>query len=127
MREIKFRGYKSKAHKWIYGNYAELIESSFIGIIDEEANWHNVIPETVGQFTGLLDKNGKEIYEGDIVRHKQYVEWGKLSEHIDLVRITPNCGAMVGDNSIGRELEVLGNIHDNPELLKGGYTIEKQL
>ncbi len=85
-----------------------------------------VIPETVGQYTGLTDKNGKKIFEGDIV--KGLFVFGEISSvvifkygsfgiewNIDEIKVLD---PFLGLRNI--ECEVIGNIHDNPELLKGG-------
>lgn len=126
MREIKFRG-KDLSNNWRYGDLIQKSSSSpYIKYIKEkESICYQIIPETVGQFTGLRDKNGKEIYEGDIIQTGNYcgdneigiVKYGKY-----------NCsccegvyGYYVDDGDIrGAEkcLVVIGNIHDNPELLK---------
>jgi uncharacterized phage protein (TIGR01671 family) len=124
MREIKFRGKRVENGAWVYGQYFNVKRQGFyvgIGhyILPENSVFANKVnPKTVGQYTGLKDKNGKEIYEGDIVRHKQYIKWGELSECTGTVAIDPNRGVTVGYDSIGRDIEVIGNIHDNPELLK---------
>lgn len=126
MREIKFRG-RTPSGKWMYGylqKYQETHSSRLCICAVSVRTWrdallYEVIPESVGQFTGMYDKNGKEIYFDDIVRDKYgdigsviwfsdwsiRVDWGGGDIHF----IDPEWG-----------LEVIGNIHDNPNLLTDG-------
>ena len=143
MRTIKFRG-KSLSGEWLYGylyKHGIAPPSDFLCIGQAVLPWKDTVgvyvvdPETIGQFTGLYDKNGKEIYEGDIVSHpwKDPI-FGDLVETGQFVHSTIcfNNGAFVVNYRLQGEyiylqdfvrlkcLEVVGNIYDNPELLKGG-------
>lgn len=143
MRTIKFRGKCAKdsrfAGEWVYGSCVQCEKSDDVlitsAINDRCSCTYHVDPATVGQFTGLTDKNGKEIYEGDIVSHpwKDPI-FGDLVETGQFVHSTIcfNNGAFVVNYRLQGEyiylqdflrlkcLEVIGNIHDNPELLEEG-------
>lgn len=120
MREHKYRGKRLDNGEWVYGgliadgkgNYA--IAKLVILNNCNTASVHMVDPATVGQYTGLKDKNGKEIYEGDIVHWNEYV--GKVIFKNGLfARKFKNVSAPLV--SLLLVTEVIGNIHDNPELL----------
>ena len=131
MREILFRG-KTEKGEWVEGDFSKPCNIIFITIGYDEVlkqnnveifNDEKVTPETVGQFTGLTDKNGKKIFEGDIVKfsHPAYeeeivgaVDW-EYNETGYVIR--EKYGYTTFDYH-GEFYEVLGNIHDNPELLE---------
>ena len=120
MREILFRG-KDVAGNWHYGDY-EYFTEDFVKIVNHKEHEYGkkVDPETVGQYTGLTDKNGKRIFEGDICKHRS-----NYSDNTIISVVTYTDGhflALVCENSgfeLSEILEVIGNIHDTPELLKG--------
>lgn len=122
MRTIKFRGKSINKCEWLFGDLMhDNFGGSYIFPIEAENLYKEnaVIPETVGQYTGLMDKNGKEIYEGDIYRYDNPDSINEVSycagggfAGFDL---TP---AKHSENRL-LDVEVIGNIHDNPELLKG--------
>ena len=114
MREIKFRGKRIDNDEWVYGWFSE--DYGFAEILTEY-NDCEVILETVGQYTGLKDRDGVEIYEGDVIQefageHAQGVwEHSNVSVVEDLRWIPESLG--FADCTY-----IIGNIHDNPELIK---------
>ena len=119
MREIKFRG-KKKNGSWLFGDLVQRPPIALIFPLDAPDSQDNYIVDlkTVGQFTGLTDKNGVEIYEGDFLEGFKYpvtFEDGCFCATIqyDLVRCWLN-----SENCNLENLEVIGNVHDNPELLQ---------
>ena len=128
MREILFRGKSTKTSEWVQGDLIHRkIWSSQLQVIRVEDNGfdnfteYEVIPETVGQYTGLTDKNGTKIFEGDICKHRSNYSGEYI---ISVVTYTDGQFLAMADNNSGfnlsDNLKVIGNIHDNPELLKGG-------
>ena len=125
MRQIKFRAKTLTNSHWVYGNLV-IRDKECVSIRNSKSEpW--VDPETVGQFTGLTDCNGKEIYEGDIVRYGEFIYHVIEFKH-GMFGYTLMDGWFVGYggntnftfNSLdkSKEHEVIGNIHDNSELLK---------
>ena len=171
MRDIIFRGKRSNDGKWIYGSYVYQYGANMIYLpdgTDQECgfDYYHIVPETVGQYTGLTDKNGKKIFEGDILKGKHnWRSWNYSSDNTEeeffaqkirgaygkhkseeyalfdedryfyyrnyaVEYYAKNGGYRVRNGGqfhsltqsyiYNRDLEVIGNIHDNPELLKGG-------
>lgn len=129
MREYKFRGKSLRAgkwSKWIYGSLDctkyTYKECRIVANNDPIQYWHTVDKETVGQYVGLKDKNGKEIYERDIVYIIPEDERGIIRWDNETARFVVIYDNIITDfdNWYGKDLEVIGNIYDNPELLKEG-------
>ncbi len=132
MREILFRGKRIDNGEWTYGNLivterligTECYVSSKTGIDNGKSYKFSVNPPTVGQFTGLIDKNGKKIFEGDIIvvplsgkPAKGIVEYFKTDICGFVVITQPQYSNYVLQKNYA--YEVIGNIHDNPDLLGG--------
>lgn len=129
MREILFRGKRVDDGKWVYGCYYELDMGKVMISTCIKREAYEVQHKTVGQFTGLTDKNGKKIFEGDIVRRfnskKQEVMRYALKWNTDCCMFVLICedtylGEYDSDFTVfyGEEFEIVGNVHDNPELRK---------
>ena len=128
MREIKFRGKDFLKREWRYG-YLHLPNGGDNLMIQvNKYDSFGVIPETIGQYTGLRDKNGKEIYEGDIIcsydsENKpiiHFIHWHNLNAcyGATMPQYPCICSIVTQDWIEEYDKEIIGNIHDNPELIK---------
>ena len=132
MRTIKFRGKSILTDEWFYGDLVHSSDKKRTAILINDKDSYDeceVVPETVGQFTSLYDCDGKEIYEGDILRFGNSpscvceVKWNKS---IAAFCIRFYFESEIGSMPLGEWVEyekniaIVGKIHDNPELLKGG-------
>lgn len=138
MREILFRGKRKDNGEWIYGvpitdestNDAYIITSTAgaslkSGINNMCATGFRIIRNTIGQYTGLTDKNDTRIFEGDVIKHEGenfIVYWNEECAGFYPFYDQDN---PIGYGVIGEESEVIGNVHDNPELLEG-YGIKER-
>ena len=153
MREILFRGKRIDNGEWVEG-YLYEHQPALVGIVSENdvpepskwfiartgfADWNmprpvefvEIDPSTVGQYTGLTDKNGKKIFEGDICRvcldpevRMGYIQFDERTASFNLHYNDYRCNTFLdirlAENKVGDRVwvDVIGNIHDNPELLE---------
>ncbi len=124
MREILFRGKRIDDKEWVIGSLSTeyIKECGCVMISPTSDTCYKVSPETVGQYTGLIDKNGKKIFESDIVSGYGFDEedgYGVIKWNDGAFEIEGT--SVIGtfhENYWGYELEVIGNVFDNPELLQ---------
>ncbi len=136
-RQIKFRGKDLNTGKWVYGSLLQDDYGTFqlVDFIDHHETWHDIDPNTIGQFTGLHDRTGKEVYEGDVVfwiaidmrgrgkGEQGAIIWDNPTMSWAILRDNPTSDGrpcIISRPFDKKHLEVVGNIHDNPELMKGG-------
>lgn len=127
MRELKFRGKRIDNGEWVYGYYGVSIKGThYIDTVTSMSMDHSIVDQkTFGEYTGINDINGVEIYEGDVVRFTQEWEIGADRDKIEVVQFqhggfTPMCRTLGGVyyECQSERYEVIGNVHDNPELKK---------
>lgn len=137
-KDVKFRGKSKRTGEWLYGDLVRNVEGAFAIVppfemtMDNLCDRYEVDEETIGQFTKLLDKNGKEIYEGDIVRFDDtpyIVNGNKYEGNVMMyrgaycVRYNVNIcdeyffAPLFADDFADRKTVILGNVYDNSELL----------
>lgn len=122
MRTIKFRG-KRLDGEWVRGDL--LHDMGLGGDVISDVVWirtandqsYQVLPESVGQWTGLVDRHGKEIFEGDVIYGENYLfpvyDFRKMA-----VKWNEKSGGFDMDIFDQENIEIIGNIHDNPELME---------
>ena len=155
MREILFRGKRTDNGEWVYGYYTNAryyLDKKEMHIIFEQdvevyphsefAGGEEVIPETVGQYTGLTDKNGRKIFEGDIIRWHDNPELSVAGQTTEIcfgkyndadcsfndvyslgfyIKFSDgNFASICQLDDFKDDFDIIGNIYDNPELMKGG-------
>lgn len=147
MCELLFRGKRADNGEWVYGGVCQTESWTAIDVVNDyeggmyeppscEVDDFEVVPESVGQFTGLTDINGTKIFEGDIIKHHnncsaaEYAEdvgrvfyYGETSRFLRTSNLFPDdCPELYAN----REYEVIGNVYDAPNLL-GGENEEKDI
>ena len=120
MREILFRGKRTDNGTWTFGYLFRIWERAYLcwGTTNNVPNMKEVLPETVCQFTGLYDKNGRKIFEGDILKYEEEYYLVKFLEY-RWAAIYKTCLPDDLDQRTAKDFEKVGNIYDNPELLEG--------
>lgn len=130
MREIKFRGKREEDGNWVYGNliFNDVIVGKLVEFCDEYYNtefWCEVHLETVGQYIGLKDKNGNEIYEGDVILEVTLDDEDSVYE---VVWRQDDCSWIFRNRDYDwfhsldirfENCKVIGNIFENPKLMEG--------
>ena len=124
MRTIKFRGKSILTDEWFYGDLVHSADKKRTAILVNDKDSYDeceVVPETVGQFTGLYDCEGEEIFEGDIL------DFNGLKVEVRFVRgvfaflVNGNLDdELCGDCRTDLFAKVIGNVYENPDILKGG-------
>jgi len=140
MREIKFRGMRTDTNEVVYGHYVRcsasqlglddipLAKARVCHVIVVDGMFYHVTDESVGQYTGFRDMNGVEIYDGDVVQLVMFNHQGKFNVAISgavffedgcyRVNVSYKPALSKFDDDSGNKCIVIGNVHQNPELLE---------
>lgn len=125
MREILFRGKRMDNEEWVKGDLIREPWGYCIQVVDGDGNLftrkkYAIDTSTVGQYTGLTDKNGERLFEGDVLTVDGEDGFFALEFQEDTARFVMSGDGFVADfdNFWSYEVEIIGNIHDNPELLR---------
>lgn len=140
MREILFRGKRIDNGEWVEGGYYVVPDGEGgaihrIAVSDcERFEYNDVVvdPSTISEFTGLTDKNGKKVFEGDIVKDNAvwHEEIPQIESHVNIVGVEKGCWIIFHDKwwdflyTNASDVEVIGNIHDDFELLDNSELLE---
>lgn len=124
-REIIFRGKKIDTKEWVYGNLVMVCNGEtlkrypciVISYNHDAFDWHEVIPETVGQYTGVNDKNKDKIFEGDIIHYKEFQNIG-IGDMTEEERCLFSLDELKGEKYVDRNTDV--NWHECSFLIKSG-------
>ena len=128
-REVKFRGKRIDNGGWIGGCLVSVLDAEacnrypniVISYNNDTFDWIDVLPGTIGQFTGLKDRDGKEIYEGDILKTYPIIASDKIGDGAFNVLVEWDGSSWIANGILGNNQaiisKVVGNIYDNPELL----------
>lgn len=120
MIEILFRGKTESSKRWVVGDLLQWSDGEMCICENRnhfEKDKYRVIPETVGQYTGLTDKNGKKIFEGDILKFGDFVYSVEWKEDRLGYGYAERADRMLEQD--GGHCTIIGNVHDNPDFLKG--------
>ena len=124
MRTIKFRGKSILTDEWFYGDLVHSADKKRTAILVNDKDSYDeceVVPETIGQFTGLYDCEGKEIFEGDILDFNGLTVEVRFVRGVFALLINGNLDdELGGDCRTDLFAKVIGNVYENPDILKGG-------
>lgn len=129
MREILFRGKRIDNGEWVEGNYSIMLSGRVAIQPIGRIVTYEVLPTTVGQFTGLTDKNGNKIFEGDILEsdsERFVVDWDDEFSGFYLTDVNPRHQGVAMFANVADDGYIIGNVHDNPEMLNNETLAEFQ-